>query len=114
MPFGQITLTSGTYDPRSAGHYMESSVGLGDPTNEIRINPGRRTQNGDITFSVTRVIEKDVTVGDDVFRRQLIVPINCTVPSQTGFTSTDVDSAVEDISELLTSDTITRILQGEA
>lgn len=114
MPFGTITVNTKSYAPRDAGVYVLSTAQFGDPLNEFRLRPGTKNKAGATTTSVTRLFQKDVTVGSAVERRQAIVTLNVAIPSVGGITTAEVDGLASDISEFITQDTLSRLLQGEA
>lgn len=112
MPFGVLTLNTKTYNPRKEGVYVESTVTFGSPTNELRIYPAiKPDKNGILRGTVVRVTEKDDA---DSKRFPAIVTVSLSMPATGLFTATDADNMVDDISDFLTADTLTRIFQGEA
>lgn len=113
MPFGTITAQSKNYEPRKPGYYVLSTVSFGSPTDEFRIrSSGTPDQNGILRSSITRVLEKDVTVGATTSRKAIVVTLNIASPVS-GFTAAEADSLALDISEFVTAATVTRMLSGE-
>lgn len=113
MPFGTITVNSKSFEPRSPGTYSLSSVVFGDPNNDIRVNPGRLSKDGLVRGSVSRILEKDVTVGGSTVRRQMTLTVSWSAPPS-NFTAAEIDGALSDVSEFATPTTISRVNQGEA
>lgn len=113
MPFGTITVNSATYDPRQPGHYSKTDVTFGAPPNEFRVRGATQSKDGVLRGSVTRLLEKDASVGDDTVRKQCVVTITVATPSA-DFTSSEIDGMISDISEFLTPNTLSRVLQGES
>lgn len=114
MPFGTISSQSISYEPRKPGTYQKSGLALGAPTDEFRLtgaNPS--TGRKDLTCAVTRVLQKDVTVGSDTVRKNCVVTCNITVPNDGSFTGTEIDSLVTDINTFVTSANLQRQLSGE-
>lgn len=111
MPFGDITAQTKVFKPRSPGVYSLSTVSFDMPSDEFRLKGA--TRGNTRSCSVSRVIQKDVTVGADIQRLGMSVSLQIQIPSNAAFTATMVDSAATDISEFLTSDTVSRLLQGE-
>lgn len=113
MSYGDITVNTKTYEPRAAGVYSESTVTLGDPQNQFRLRaPSGVSRDGLLRGSVTRVLEKDVTVGDDVERKQAVVTLQVATPPA-DFTGSDLDGLASDISEFVTADIVSSLLQGK-
>lgn len=113
MPFGTITVNTKSYEPRNPGVYALSTTTFGSPANEFRIRGAAGpSKDGLLRSSTTRILEKDVTVGGVSTRKQSIVTLTIAVPPA-DFTAADVDGLASDISEFLTTATITRLLQGE-
>lgn len=114
MPFGSITVNTKTYEPRQPGFYSLSTAVFGDPLNEFRVRgASSSSKDGILRSSVTRVFEKDVTVGSDTMRKQCVVTISIASPTA-GFTGAEIDGLASDISEFLTASTISRLMQGES
>lgn len=114
MPFGTITAQTKSYEPRKPGFYVLNTVAFGSPTDEFRIrSTGAPDQNGVLRASITRVLEKNVTVGATTERKALVVTLNIASPVS-GFTAAEVDSLAADISEFVSTTTVTRMLSGEA
>jgi len=111
MPFGDITAQTKVYKPRSPGIYSLSTVSFDQPGDEFRLKGA--TRGNTRSCSVTRIVQKDITVGSDIQRLGMSVSLQIQIPSNAAFTATMVDSAAADISEFLSSDTISRLLQGE-
>jgi len=112
MPFGTITVNTKSYAPRSEGLYALSTLTFGQPRNEFRIKGGTIGKDGAYRANVLRVLEKDVTVNGSPLRKGCVIQLSITAP--TDFTVGDIDGLASDISEFMTSDTITRMLAGES
>lgn len=113
MTFNPISVNSKTYGLRAPGSYVLSTAVFSDPLNEFRIRAGSKTKAGEYTFGVTRYLQKDVTEGSAVVRKNATVTISVSLPA-TGFSVADVDGLASDLSEFLTTETISRLLQGES
>lgn len=112
MPFGTITSQTVSFGPRNPGIYADTAVTFGSPTNEFRIRPATApSKDGNMRASITRVLEKDT--GSPAVRKACVVTLSINIP-KSGFTSTEVDSLATDLSNFVTADTVSRILQGEA
>lgn len=113
MPFGTITVNTKSYEPRTPGTYVLSTVNFGQPTNEFRLRGAAISKDGLLRASITRVLEKDVVVGSDTVRKQALVTLSITSPTS-DFTSSDLDALISDQSEFATGATLSRLLQGES
>lgn len=111
MPFGSITTNAKTFDPRNPGTYVLTTLAFGSPTNELRFRSANKGKDGKYRFSVSKVLEKDVTINSVIDRRNLIVTVSFTTSSD--FTSSEVLSAVTDLSGALTENRIIRLMQNE-
>lgn len=112
MPFGALTLNTATYNPRKDGVYVLSTVTFGDPSNELRIYPALKPdKNGALRATIVRVTEKEDAEDK---RFPALVTVSVAIPDNGLFTAADVDGMLDDISDFVTTDTITRVLQGEA
>lgn len=114
MPYGTFTSNAVNFAPRSQGVYVDSTVTFGQPTNELRVRPASKAGgDGKMRASVTRVTEKNVTVGTVTKRDALATTLSFIVPPN-GFTAAEIDAHATDLAAFFTVDTITRMLQGEA
>jgi len=113
MPFGNITVNTKTYEPRTPGTYSLSTTVFGQPLNEFRVRGAQKSKDKLLRSSVTRVYEKDVTVGTVVTRKQSVVTLNITTPDA-DFSGADIDNLTSDISEFLTATIVSRLMQGES
>lgn len=114
MPFGDIVVNTKTYSPREPGYYMLSTVAFGSPSNEFRIRGARPSKDGYSRGSVTRYIEIDVTSGGSTVRKNALLTLSLAVPVDGSITVPVIDTAVSDISEFLTTATLSRLMQGES
>lgn len=112
MPFGTITVNAVSYAPRDTGVYSKSTLTFGDPANEFRIKGATQGKDKSFRGSILRLLEKNVTEGSISVKKQALVALSITAP--VGFTSAEIDGLASDISEFLTTDTITRLLAGES
>lgn len=111
MPFGSITAQTKVYEPRSPGIYSLAGLSFEQPGDEFRLKGATK---GEIrSCSVTRVVQKDVTLGSELKRLGMTVSLQIQIPSNSSFTSAMADSAVADISEFITALSVSRLLQGE-
>lgn len=113
MPFGNIVAQTVTYEPRTPGLYTKAGLTFDMPQNEFRIRGAMRGKDS-VSASVTRVLQKDITVGSGVLRRNAVVTLNIQMPNLGGFTAAEIDSLVADISEFITGNVVSRLLQGES
>jgi len=111
MPFGTITAQTLTYDPRSPGTYTRTTVGFGQPDNSFIVR-GASVNNGVYRASVSKILQKDVTVNGSTVRRTSTFTSSWVTTAD--FTAAEIDSQASDVAEFLTSTTITRINQGES
>lgn len=112
MPFGTITSQTLSYAPRQEGVYALSTLAFGAPSNQFIVR-GAQPNANPRRISVSRVLQKDVTEGGVTTRKTATVTTSVVVPS-TGFTATEIDSLVTDISNFFTDDTVTRMSMGES
>lgn len=115
MAFNTITLDSRIFSSIGTGLYNLSTSVFGAVMNAIRIVPGKRAgKTGPTSFSVTRIVEKDIWLEGVATptRRKMSVSLQAVVPD--GFVAADVDFATNDIALFLTTETVNRILLGEA
>lgn len=112
MPFGDIVVNTKTFQPRDPGIYSLSTLAFGNPRNELRVRGGTKGKDSSYRASVTRLMEKEVTVNGVITVPQAIVTVNITVP--TAFTAAELDTMTSDIDVFLTSAILTRILAGES
>lgn len=112
MPFGTITAQTLTYAPRSDGRYTRSSTTFGQPDNSFVVRGN--TTSGEVgRASVSRVLQKDVIVGGATVRKSATVTVSIVTPNS-DFTPAEIDSLLTDISEFVTTDTVSRLLMGES
>lgn len=111
MSFHPITMDTKTWNESGPGRYMESTVTFGGPQNFLRITPGATNKSGLTTCTVTRHLEKDVTL-NGVTSRQY-AKLVCTFEMSPGLTVNDADLLAANVSEFLSPATLTRILNGE-
>lgn len=117
MSFHPISTTVGgakTWNESGPGTYAESTVLFGQPRSHIKITRGTpNNKTGLTTCSVSRVLEKDVTVNGVLSRRLMSVTLQISIPTIPDFTVAMVDDAAGIISEFLTATSLDRILKGE-
>jgi hypothetical protein len=114
MPYGTITgsdLT--TYAPRQPGYYVKSDLTYADPANEFRITGASPNKGGSLSGAVTRLLQKDVEVNGKTSRQAALVSLSISVPQEGHFTAAELDVLVADISEFLSPEHLSRLLQGE-
>lgn len=115
MSFQTITAQTLLYKERSLGRYVRDGVGFADPVNEFRLRPALAIRkDGTLDITITRLLEKEEGVGQDVKVFQAVATLQVSVPKASSFTPTELDSLVADISEFVSSSTIDRMLQGES
>lgn len=113
MSFGTLTVGALTYNSVGNGEYMLSTIPFGGPVDMIKLSAGKKANTkAPTSASVTRVIEKDIVENGITTRRRMTVTAQINVPL--GFTTTDVDSAFTNISDLVTPSFATRLLLGES
>lgn len=113
MPFGTITVNTKSFEPRTPGTYVLSTVSFGQPSNEFRLRGATIGKDGLMRASIVRVLEKDVTVGSDIVRKQALVSTNIVTPAS-DFTAAELDALLSDSSEFVSSATLSRLMQGES
>lgn len=117
MSFHPISTTVGgakTWNESGPGVYAESTVMFGSPRSYLKITRGTpNSKTGLTTCSISRILEKDITVNGIVSRKALSVSLQVSIPNVVDFTTANVDDAAGIISEFLTSATLDRILKGE-
>lgn len=114
MPFSPIVVGSNTFNQSGDGRYMLSTITFGQPSNYFSVKGGSLSKDRSvITAAVTRVLQKDLTVGTVTTRKDCSVQLVIQIPS-VGFTSTEVDTLANDISTWLTAAILDRVLNGES
>lgn len=112
MSFHPITVSTKTWNEAGPGRYMDSTVTYGSPLNYIQISAGTRSSKTKVTSgAVSRVFQKDVTVGSTTERRTASVQLVIQIPD--GFTAAEIDAMALTISDFLTVANLDRILLGE-
>lgn len=112
MSFGTITIGTKSFNNVGAGIYSRSTLAYGDPSDMIKISPGSRSKSGVTSATVSRHIEKDVTVSGVVSRRKMSVIVQIVAPG--GFSSTEVDAALDELDTFVTATNINDILLGRS
>lgn len=112
MPYGTISSQSVDYAPRSPGSYVKSTNSFGQPDNSFVIRAAT-PKSDPLRASVSRILQKDVVVGSDTKRKTATVTLSIVVPSA-DFTATEIDSMALDLSNFISTDTITRLFMGES
>lgn len=113
MPYSTLTAQTLTYSERNPGDYMLGTLTFSDPADYIRIRPGAVRKDGVHTMGFTRVLEKDVTVGDDVVRKSASIVINILQPGDGSFTAAELDSMLADLNEVATATRLNEVAQGK-
>lgn len=113
MPFGDIVVGSQTFQPSQPGVYIDSTTTYDGPLNELRFTGASPTRAVRATSS-RYVLEKDVTSGDDVERRQALANIEIRVPKEGGFTVTELKDMLNTVTTAISEEILSRMLQGES
>jgi len=114
MPFGNITAQGVVYESRSPGRYTRSTVAFGQPDNSFVIRGAvAQSEAGILRASVSRILQKDVTVSGAILRRTATFTGSLVVPAM-DYTALELDSLASDVAEFYTANTITRMLMGES
>lgn len=112
MAFNSIVIGSKTYVSVGLGEYSLSTLTFGQPMDRFKISPAKTAgKNGPVAFSVTRVMEKDVTVGSDTVRKRLTA--TCQISAPVGFLANEVAWLIDDLDAFLYQANIDRLLLGE-
>ena len=112
MSFHPISVSTKTWNEVGPGKYMDSAVTFGAPANYIQISGGRRnTKSGLTSAAVSRIQQKDITIGTVTDRKT--ASVQCVIQIPDGFTTTEVDAMFLTLSDLLTVAFAERLLQGE-
>lgn len=112
MSFHPITVSSKTWNEAGPGRYMDSAVTYGNPLNYIQVSGGtRNSKTGTTSAAISRVQQKNVTVGSETFLRTASVQLVIQITD--GFTASEVDAMVLTISDFINVATLDRILLGE-
>lgn len=114
MPYGNITIGADVYAPRNPGVYVLNSVALGGPTKEFRMKPASTSKNGNSTFSIVYIFDKDTGTSPDLIRDRSIITLSCQTTNSGRVSAVNLDDAISAINTFAVSDTITRLMQGEA
>jgi hypothetical protein len=113
MAFGSIVIGSSTFNSVGNGEYSLSTLAFSDPANRVKITPAKTAGKlGPVQVVIMRKREKDSTVDGVTKRISANVSTQISVPS--GFTTTEIDDLVSEISTWLTTDVINRLLMGES
>lgn len=112
MSFHPISVSTKTWNEVSPGKYMDSAVTFGQPGNYIQISGGKlNSKTGLTTAAVSRIMQKDVTVGTATSRNTASVQSIIQIPS--GFTTAEIDAMLLTLSDLVSATFLERLLQGE-
>lgn len=111
MSFHPITMDTKTWNESGPGRYMESTVTFGGPQNFLRISPGAPNKSGSTLCTITRHLEKDVTVNSVTTRHY--AKLVCTLELSAGMAVSDADLLLSNVAEFATPATLTRVLNGE-
>lgn len=111
MPYGTISSQTVDYAPRSPGTYTKSTLAFGQPDNSFVVRAAN-PKSEPLRAAVSRVLQKDIVVGANTSRKTATVTLSIVIPSA-DFTAAEVDSMATDISNFLTTDTVTRMFMGE-
>lgn len=112
MSFGTFTTNSKTFNPAGDGRYMRDTVAFGDPADYFTLKGGSLTKDRkNIVGAINRVIEKDIEINGQITRRALSVQTIITAPT-TGFTTADIDGALEDTTSFATESTLNVLMAG--
>jgi hypothetical protein len=113
MAFGTINLGSFVYNSVGNGEYSLSTLAFSDPANRVKITPAKTAgKSGPVQVVVLRKFEKDITTAGVTKRSSCNVSVQLSVP--VGFTTTEMDAMVTEISTWLTPEIINRLLMGES
>lgn len=113
MAFGTLTVGADTFNSVGPGEYMKSTVLFGQPADMFKLAPGKKANaKAPTSFAVTKVLDKDFTVGTEVTRRRASVSVQINVPD--GFTMAEVDTMLLSVSDLCTQTFLTRLALGES
>lgn len=113
MPYGNLTVGAKEYGERMPGVYALSTLTFADPVDEIRLRQGSVRKDGQRTVGATRVHEKEVQATNGLVRKAAAVSVSITIPNDGTFTSTEIDTMLEDLSIVLTPQRISEMLQGK-
>lgn len=113
MAFNSLTLGAESYVSIGNGLYQLSTVPFGGAGKMIKLAPGNRSAKTLVTTaSVTRILEKDITVGTTVVRRKAVITSQLVIPD--GFTSAEVALLMSSTGTgFFTTANVDRLLQGE-
>lgn len=114
MPFGNIVVGAKTFEPRNPGTYVLSTTTLGGPTEEIRIRPGSKTKNGDVTLNLTYIKDTDTGTAPDTIRDRTVVNVSITTSASGRVAPSVLDGGLDILDTFATDSVLTRIIQGEA
>ena len=108
--FHPISLGARTFNEIGPGVYSNSAVVYGGPTDELKISPGRESKNGTVNASISRHIQKDVVIAG-ITRR---VRLSCImqIQAEPGFTVSEIDDTIGDVSDFAAPGNLDRILLG--
>lgn len=100
--FGTISVNSSSFRPVGSGKYLRTGLSFNDPSDHFQIKPGspNRTRNLQVA-SVTRFVERVITINGQPEKVAMSVQVVVNVPLN-GFEPSDVDKAIDDISDFLT------------
>jgi len=113
MAFSTITIGTQVFNSIGIGIYQLSTVVFGGASNLIKISGGKKaSKSAPTNCSISRHLEKDITVGSVTTRQKCSVVLQIVVPE--GFTTDELDVLIADISTFAGPATLTRILMGES
>lgn len=112
--FGTITVNSKNFVPTIPGTYVIDTSLYNGPQNFFKLSGGKRAnKTAPVTFSITRVFEKDFDIGSgELQRRKLTVSVQ--ISCADGFTGLEIDGLISDIDSFSTSGNINGMLLGKS
>jgi hypothetical protein len=111
MSFNTLTSGATTYNHTKGGVYLDTTVPFKGLDNSITVKGGTSNSQGIVQCSLTRS-RQVVSPSDPTKRNRLSVTIQ--VSAADGFTETDVDTLIADLSDVASPAFILRWLNGES
>lgn len=112
MSFHPLVIDSRTYNQTGSGVYTNSTVSFGGLADSFKIAPGREAKGGQVNASISRHVEKNVTINGVPTKRRVSAVLQ--IQSDVGFTATEIDALIADISTFVVPANLDRILLGES
>lgn len=112
MSFPSLTANGQTFLPTAPTEYHKTGSTFADPSDYVRLRAGAVRKDKALSAGLTRIREKDVTLGSDVTRKGATASLNLVLPRDGSFTAADLSGMVSDLAALATETLLEQMMQG--